>query len=62
MAIKEEYIEVVPRTIVSHHVFDPHAFIEAIGAAVVIIVQTSIMAATIAQTSATVDQGGTSNL
>ena len=43
-------------------VFDPHAFREAIGTAVDIIVQASIVAATTARTSATVDQGGTSNL
>ena len=42
--------------------FDPQAFIEAIGAAVAIIVQASIVAATTAQTSAMVGQGGTSNL
>ena len=39
-------------------VFDPQAFIEAIGAAVAIIVQASIVAATTARTSATVGQGG----
>ena len=43
-------------------VFDPQAFIEAIGAAIAIIVQASIVTATTAQTSATVGQGGTSNL
>ena len=43
-------------------VFDPQAFIEAIGAAVAIIVQASVVAATIARTSATVGEGGTSNL
>ena len=37
--------------------FDPQAFIEAIGAAVAIIVQASVVAATIARTSATVGQG-----
>ena len=43
-------------------VFEPHAFIEAIGAAIAIIVQASVVATTTAWTSATVDQGGTSNL
>ena len=43
-------------------VFDPQAFIEAIGAAVPIVVQASFVAATTAWTSATVGQGGTSNL
>ena len=43
-------------------VFDPHAFIEAIGAAVAIIVQASAVATTTARTSAKVGQGGTSNL
>ena len=38
-------------------VFDPHAFIEAIGAIVTIIVQVSAMAATIAQASAVGGQG-----
>ena len=42
--------------------FDPQAFIEAIGVAVSIIVQASIMAATTTRTSTTVGQGGTSNL
>ena len=42
--------------------FDPQTFIKAIGPAVAIIVQTSAVAATIALTSATVGQGGTSNL
>ena len=42
--------------------FDPRAFIKAIGPTVAIIVQASAGAATIAQTSATVDQGGMSNL
>ena len=42
--------------------FEPHAFIETIGAVVSIIVQASIVAATIARTSATVGQGGTNNL
>ena len=41
--------------------FDPQAFREAVGAAVDIIVQASAMAATTAQTSATVGQGGMSN-
>ena len=44
------------------HVFDPHAFIEAMGTVVAIIVQASAVASTIARTSATVGQGGTSNL
>ena len=43
-------------------VFDPQTFREAIGAVVDIIVQASVVAATIAQTSAMVGQGGTSNL
>ena len=43
-------------------VFDPQAFIEAIGAAVAIIVQASAVAATTSWTGATVGQGGTSNL
>ena len=43
-------------------VFDPQAFIEVIGAAVAIIVQASIVDTTTARTSATVGQGGTSNL
>ena len=43
-------------------VFDPQAFREAIGVVVDIIVQASAMAATTTQTSATVGQGGTSNL
>ena len=43
-------------------VFDLQAFIEAIGTAVAIIVQASVVAATTARTSATVGQGGTSNL
>ena len=42
--------------------FDPQAFIEAIGIAVAIIVQASAVVATIARTSAMVDQGETSNL
>ena len=42
-------------------VFDPQAFREAIGNAVSIIVQASVVAATTAQTSAMVGQGGTSN-
>ena len=41
--------------------FDPQAFIEAIGTVVAIIVQASVMTATTARTSATVGQGGTSN-
>ena len=41
---------------------DLQAFIEAIGAAVAIIVQVSAMAATTARTSATMGEGGTSNL
>ena len=44
------------------HVFEPHAFIEAIGAVVAIIVQASAVDATTIQTSATVGQGGMSNL
>ena len=43
-------------------VFDPQTFIEAIDTAVSIIVQVSVVAATIARTSATVGLGGTSNL
>ena len=43
-------------------VFDPHAFIEALGTTVTIIAQASAVAATIARTSATVGQGGMSNL
>ena len=43
-------------------VFDPKAFIETIGIAIAIIVQASVVAATTARTSATVGQGGTSNL
>ena len=43
-------------------VFDQQAFVEAIGVAVAIIVQASAVAATTARTSATVGQGGTSNL
>ena len=43
-------------------VFEPHAFIEAIGTAVAIIVQGSTVAATTARTSATMGQGRTSNL
>ena len=42
--------------------FDPHASIEVIGAVVAIIVQASAVAATTELTSATVGQGGTSNL
>ena len=42
--------------------FDPEAFIEAMGAIVAIIAQASAVVATIARTSATVGQGGTSNL
>ena len=42
--------------------FNPQAFIEAIGAAVSINVQASVVAATTTRTSATVGQGGTSNL
>ena len=42
--------------------FDPQAFIEAIGAVVEIIVQASVVAATTTQTSVTVGQGGTNNL
>ena len=42
-------------------VFEPQAFIETIGV-VVIILQASAVAATIARTSATVGQGGMSNL
>ena len=43
-------------------VFDLHAFIEAIGATVAIIVQASAVAGTTARTSATMGQGGMSNL
>ena len=43
-------------------VFDPQAFIKAIGALVAIIVQASVVAATIARTSEMVGQGGMSNL
>ena len=43
-------------------VFDPHAFIEAIGTAVAVIVQASVVAATTTRTSATMGQGETSNL
>ena len=43
-------------------VFDPQAFIEAVGVTVSIIVQASAVAATIARTIAMVGQGGTSNL
>ena len=42
--------------------FDPQAFIEAMGVTVSIIALMSIVVATIARTSATVGQGGTSNL
>ena len=42
--------------------FDPQAFIEAISSTIAIIVQASVVATTIAWTSATVDQGETSNL
>ena len=42
--------------------FDQHAFREAIGVVVAIIVQASAVAATTAHTSATVGQGGMSNL
>ena len=42
--------------------FDAKVFIEAIGTAIAIIAQASAVAATIAWTSATVGQGGTSNL
>ena len=43
-------------------VFDPQAFREAIGVVVDIIVQASVVATTTARTSATMGQGGTSNL
>ena len=43
-------------------VFEPHAFIKAMGTAVAIIAQASAVATTIAWISATVGQGGTSNL
>ena len=43
-------------------VFDPQAFIEAMGAAVAIITQANAISVTIAWTSATVGQVGTSNL
>ena len=43
-------------------VFNPHAFIKAMGTTVAIIAQASVVAATIARISATVDQGGTSKL
>ena len=42
--------------------FDQRAFIEAISAATATIAQTSVVAATIAQASATMGQGGPSNL
>ena len=42
--------------------FDPQAFIEAMGTAVAIFEQASAVAATIAQTSATMGQGEASNL
>ena len=42
--------------------FDPQAFIEVIGTTVVIIMQASAVATTITRTSATVGQGGKSNL
>ena len=42
--------------------FDPHAFIEAIGGAVAIIMQASTVADTTTRTSAMVGQGGISNL
>ena len=41
--------------------FDQRAFIEAIGVATATITQASVVAATIAQASATVGQGGPSN-
>ena len=43
-------------------VFDPQAFREAIGVVVDIIMQANATVATTARTSATVGQGGTSNL
>ena len=43
-------------------VFDPRVFMETIGTTVTIIANASAVAATIARTSATVGQGGTSNL
>ena len=43
-------------------VFDPQAFIEAIGATVAIIVQASVVTATTAWTSTMMVQEGTSNL
>ena len=43
-------------------VFDPQAFVEAIGAVVAIIVQASTVAATTAWTSAMVGHGEKSNL
>ena len=42
--------------------FDQQAFVEAIGAEVAIIMQASAVAAITTRTSATVGQGGTSNL
>ena len=42
--------------------FDQQAFMEAIGTAIATIAQASAMATTIAQASATVGQGGLSNL
>ena len=42
--------------------FDQQAFMEAIGAAIATITQASVVATTIAQASATMGQGGPSNL
>ena len=42
--------------------FDQRAFMDTIGAAIAIIVQASVVATTIAQANATVNQGGSSNL
>ena len=42
--------------------FDPQAFIEAIGTVVAIIAQASVVDTSIARTNATVGQGGMSNL
>ena len=42
--------------------FDPQAFIKAIGAAIAIIMQASVVTATTTRTSATVGQVGMSNV
>ena len=59
---EEEDVEVVGGATTNHYCLDQQAFMEAISVATTTIVQTSVVATTIAQASATVGQGRPSNL